>query len=473
MSGLLTPLAACAGLALVTLYAHDLARQHVLDLSTRGGRIVVNIVQAWFLVFGAYSLYRVCLALRRGRVPVVLLLAYLGALIGMFALLFQGIESGIWAVSGVSFAAFLVVFKRELLDPFATPFEDLDGQPYEGDWIVVHDRLHHALGEGLVTHVDARETRLIDAEGHALTIPSHILRQSIVAAHGARQGLCRFKAHLTLDAGIPLERALRVLEAGAIAAARAGGPAAVPPPTVALCDSTPAGNVYEIAYHLDPAATPRAAAHAALMASLAEHVQHAGLNLAPDSDGLSHASRGYMEKRSLESRVETLAHIEIFEGLDLDALTEIASRLKTFTYRKGQAVMREGDTGNSMFVLVEGLLQVFRKSADGEQTPPVSRLNPVYFFGEMSLLTGQPRSATVMAETDALVWEIRREDISALLIRRPEISLKIGMVAAERRMKNVIETGLYKPQDLQKQTARMVSHILAEMRAFFGAAPTA
>lgn len=80
-------------------------------------------------------------------------------------------------------------------------------------------------------------------------------------------------------------------------------------------------------------------------------------------------------------------------------------------------LMTYGEPGKSMFILAEGLLDVYAPAPDNGGEVPVGQIHPVRFLGEMSLLTGNARSATVVARTDSIIYEISRADLVDLLAR--------------------------------------------------------
>lgn len=95
------------------------------------------------------------------------------------------------------------------------------------------------------------------------------------------------------------------------------------------------------------------------------------------------------------------------------------------SYRLGQAICREGEEGQSMFVLLRGMVTVVIGSfSDNPQG--VDQLEEGSFFGEMSLLEGKPRSATVMARTeDVLVLEVSEEDFFVLLKTATSLAFRL------------------------------------------------
>jgi CRP-like cAMP-binding protein len=100
----------------------------------------------------------------------------------------------------------------------------------------------------------------------------------------------------------------------------------------------------------------------------------------------------------------------------------------------GDTVMRQGDSGDSLYLLAEGILDV---AIDlGELGVVRDRIAPGEVFGEMSLLTGQPRGATVTAALDAVIHEICRDDLELILRHRPAIADGLAAVMAEHQAHN-------------------------------------
>jgi CRP-like cAMP-binding protein len=95
----------------------------------------------------------------------------------------------------------------------------------------------------------------------------------------------------------------------------------------------------------------------------------------------------------------------------------------------------------------------------------MDRMVPGDVFGEMSLLTGQPRSATISAATDTVVFEIAREHLEPVLNRRPELAEALARVMAERQARNA-EQGRSADQPPAGAPAAP-EDLLARLRAFF------
>jgi protein phosphatase len=128
---------------------------------------------------------------------------------------------------------------------------------------------------------------------------------------------------------------------------------------------------------------------------------------------------------------DILTNVPLFSELSKRHLKRVAELMEQERYHEGAKVVREGEEGDSMYVLVEGQADVAR----GGRT--VDRLLPGDFFGEISLLDGGPRTATVVADTPITVLAIRRDPFNRMLAQEPEIAGKI-LTALARRLRLMI-----------------------------------
>lgn len=115
-------------------------------------------------------------------------------------------------------------------------------------------------------------------------------------------------------------------------------------------------------------------------------------------------------------RVEQLRDIGLFGGLSDEVLDELTRAFEAQWVEVGRAVMREGEHAREMFVVLHGELEVLRRSHhDTEER--VAMLGPGSWFGEMSILDVQPRSATVRAVAPSVMLKITAEDLDRLYRR--------------------------------------------------------
>ena len=109
----------------------------------------------------------------------------------------------------------------------------------------------------------------------------------------------------------------------------------------------------------------------------------------------------------------------------------LASGLKLKAYSENERIITRKDDGDSMFVLVEGLLNVLVENSDNEDVS-VGKLIPGNIFGEMSLFTGAPRSATVEVLVDCLVFELDKDLLKPILENRMNLVEEFGKLIADR-----------------------------------------
>jgi CRP-like cAMP-binding protein len=135
--------------------------------------------------------------------------------------------------------------------------------------------------------------------------------------------------------------------------------------------------------------------------------------------------------------------VELFALLPKVEREHLAALTTERIYGAGQTVVRQGQAGESMFVVCKGRVRV----TVGEQGTEVATIGPGGFFGEMSLLTGDARSATVSAIEDCSLLEITAEDFRAIALAHPEV-LVLVTEAVERR-----RTGLERTRSSAAVTA--------------------
>lgn len=123
----------------------------------------------------------------------------------------------------------------------------------------------------------------------------------------------------------------------------------------------------------------------------------------------------------LETVASHLAGTRLFGELDPAALSSLAERAVERSYKKGQLLVYQGDSGDSVFVIVEGLVKVMVTSEEGEEMVLVT-LRPRDTFGELSLVDGGPRSASAEAIEPTTVLIITRPILLELLGQHPSLT---------------------------------------------------
>src|SRR5262249_31198704 len=119
-----------------------------------------------------------------------------------------------------------------------------------------------------------------------------------------------------------------------------------------------------------------------------------------------------------------LARVSLFQGLAADALDDLAARLQVRSRPAGSIIVAEEQAGDALYIVAEGQAKVALFGEDGREIT-LSILRPGSFFGEMSIVDGQPRSANVVAMTKTTLLCLPREAFLAHLKARPETALSL------------------------------------------------
>lgn len=132
-----------------------------------------------------------------------------------------------------------------------------------------------------------------------------------------------------------------------------------------------------------------------------------------------------------------VASTPLFSDMTPIELTEVLGRLRHHEFPAGRVVVKEGDPGESLFVLSEGRVRVTTRDPRGKSVE-LAELKEGDFFGEVALLTGKPRTATITSVENTEVLELTRADLEALEGRHPRVR-QVIQDFYERRVASTIE----------------------------------
>jgi CRP/FNR family transcriptional regulator, cyclic AMP receptor protein len=126
-----------------------------------------------------------------------------------------------------------------------------------------------------------------------------------------------------------------------------------------------------------------------------------------------------------------LREIPLFEALSSDDLGVLAARLVPRSYRAGEVIFNQGDTGNEMYIVADGQVNIF---LPGEASRRISLkdLGRGEYFGELGLFDDKPRSASALATTDAALLGLTRSMLASYLENRPQATMPMLRTMAER-----------------------------------------
>jgi len=128
---------------------------------------------------------------------------------------------------------------------------------------------------------------------------------------------------------------------------------------------------------------------------------------------------------------QLLAGVDLFATLSAQELDRLVERVKVELFAAGETLCRQGEAGDSFYLIRGGRVAVLVAGPDGKATT-VAHLEAGAFFGEMSLLTGDSRSGTVVAVSDVEVVRVGKDDFAGLLAADAELAGKLAVVLETR-----------------------------------------
>lgn len=371
-------------------------------------------------------------------------------------LVFELPATGLIATSSVLIAVLGFALRNTLGDIFSGIALGMESPYAIGDWIEATEGC-----AGRVTGISWRSTRLVTRDGVTVVVPNSLIAGHRIAVYGSGAlggdaGRYRAQLMVPVDATVPAARARRLLLAAAMEAGREQPGFA---PDVVLADVAQGQAMYAVRFHVPDYGAEmrwRDAVAGAAQAAL----QRAGLDFARPAREVG-AGRAW-QPPAAASPAMLLGSIDLFRPFTAEEREGLATAMDEVVLAPGAAVMRRGEQGDSLFLLAEGVLEVRIAGAEGSEVA-VDRLHPGAVFGEMSLLTGQPRSATILALTDALAFRLTREAIDPVLRARPALLEGLTAIMAARQARNRVVPGAGRAAP----AAPTREDILARLKSFF------
>jgi CRP/FNR family cyclic AMP-dependent transcriptional regulator len=154
--------------------------------------------------------------------------------------------------------------------------------------------------------------------------------------------------------------------------------------------------------------------------------------------------------------ISVLKYIPLFSELSEEDLKEIVKLAVRQIYKKDNMILIEEEIGSTMFIILDGRVKISRISEDGREVI-LSILSEGDFFGEMSILDGQNRSANVVTLEDSKIMVVRREDFLKMLRDYPQIAINLLKELAHRLRRSDSQI---KSLSLQNATGKVASTLL-------------
>lgn len=390
---------------------------------------------------------------------------------GFLRLNLAGMEfSHLFATSAVLTAVVAISMQDTLGNLLGGLALQMDNSLEIGDWIQMDD-----LG-GRVSDIQWRYTAIVTRSGERVVIPnSHLMKNRYSVLCNKRQAVPQQRRSISfnIDLSVPPARVSAAILQD-IQTARIPNLSLEPQPQCLLLDFGPGFARYALRYWLvDPGpdeATDSDVRHHVLAA-----LQREGIRLAV-SDQTIHlvqegeAHREEVRARELNRRLQAISQIDLFSRLSEAEQLELARRLVNAPFARGDIVTRQGAIAHWLYIIVSGEAEAWWQPPDGGQQRLLEKRGPGSLFGELGLMTGAPRRATVIATSDMEAYRLDKAGFEHIIRARPELAEGISAIL-ERRLSHfqALETGY--AEDKPGHSASQGSEVAAlgkKIREFFG-----
>lgn len=368
------------------------------------------------------------------------ILIYLVAFAAIAGFVFKQDLTVLWAASGVAGVVLGMALREPLLDIFTGLALNLDRPVKIGDHVVLHKAGDNVV-EGRIVEISWRSTRIKDDFGNYVIVPNSRVAASTITNHSQPTPYLEFMTNVMLDAGVPTDRALRILEAAVTEASAAFAAPDGDAPYVRVRSITPNGVEYGVFFY--PSVEKRYRARSIVLQHVLRHLDRAGLRPAWPKGERVGGDPETTVWRSVgpEGIARLLGLTAPFDALPQEDLEVLAEGVRLRRLPAGLTLVQAGEASIACYLIVEGLLTGEPARTRGVVVEPVP-IGPGRLVGVSALFLGTAHGGTVRCKTEALVGEITMDAVRDLLTRRPQAGQGIAhAVAAYIAQRPVATTG--------------------------------
>jgi small-conductance mechanosensitive channel len=384
-------------------------------------------------------------------------LIWLGTVTTLLVVEFDVSPSAAVATSGVLIAVIGFAVRSLVADLFYGVTMAIE-RPFEiGDWVRLADG-----STGKVEEMTWRAVKLVSRENMKIVVPNAKLAMEEITNFDQPEPYWRKSHTLLLGYDVPPRQVSELLAAAVREVPESAG---VPKaPEARIIGYHEQGIEWEFRFWVpdfERASEVSQKIHEALL----RNMRFAGIRVPRPREEVFFAELTSERHSDRVHSENWINHVELFSPLSASEREQLQAVAERKAVSAGAEVVRQGEAGSSLFVIQQGSFDVLIQ--EGESAAEIMRtMGPGAIFGELSLLTGSPRSATVRAATGGTVFEITKANIEPLLSNRPELARDFAEVLADRRLADA-ERNTSSSDEREAQRSGIIANILNGARTFF------
>ncbi|MBF0452217.1 MAG: zinc-ribbon domain-containing protein [Candidatus Magnetomorum sp.] len=372
----------------------------------------------------------------------VLIGLFLLSITGPISFYFQYLDK--YAVLLIS-VAFLGILWPQLSNIAAGIWLKIDPQFQEGDHIGIENNT-----QGYVKQINFRTTRLQTDTMAIISIPNHVLIQHKIVNYSTHPESCPLTCEVQVDINNSPDRVRKILLDAALPVK---GLAKDPAPFTSLCGLSGNGlSTYALCLYIEDQG---------LKLNALEDIWNKIWHLFKRAGILP-----FVEVTGEEDEITAsiLEEVDIFRPFTDYAKSYMSKNMNRRNFRPNEHVFYQGDEGESLFIIEEGVVSVQVEITPGKRIE-VARLGAGSFFGEMALLTGETRTANIVAISDTILFEITREHIAPLIEEQPQISQSLSELLVQRKIETESEKNKYRAEKINRKALK--KQIMEQIDVYF------
>ncbi len=392
----------------------------------------IALIRLWGLAIFRIVMPKIRLTPPRIAEDIFVIVAYI--VWGLVRLRLAGLDLGsIVATSAMITAVVAFAMQDTLGNILGGVALQLDNSIQIGDWIKVDDIA------GKVVDIRWRSTLVETRNWETVVFPNSQLMKNKFVVLGRRTDQpvqWRRWVWFGVDLEVMPSKVVNTIES-TILQADIRNVAKFPAPSCVLMEIDKGYAYYALRYWLTDLAEDDPS-DAAVRLHIYTALKRADIKLAVSEQNVHYTKEGgkrdeALHQREMLLRFKALRRIELFAKLSDDELRNLAERLKYKPFAKGSVITRQGSAAQHwLFIIINGETEVCLENENGEKNV-VNVLHKGDFFGEMSLMTGAPRVASVIASSDVECYRLDKEAFEEIVIARPAIADEVAQILVERR----------------------------------------
>ena len=347
----------------------------------------------------------------------------------------------------------------------------LDNSISVGDWIQLGDG-----PQGKVTQIRWRHTVIETRNWDTLVIPNATLLDSSITILGKRGGQNaphRMWIYFEVDYRFAPGEVCRLVQES-LRSSPIPNVVADPPPSCVCMDFAkldhPSLAYYAVRYHLHDLA-PDDPTSSAVRDRIYAILKRANIPLAIPAKAIyvTPKDHHYYEdrrERDMQRRRAALDTVDLFDSLSPEERQRLAEQLVSAPFATGESMTRQGTAAHWLYIMAKGSAEV-RIERDGTEEV-VAQLQGPTFFGEMALLTGEPRTATVIAKTDVECYRLDKDAFKQIVQERQNLAKEISEILATRKVELEAVRDQLDAETVAKKKQEKAGQLLKSIQDFFG-----